>query len=649
MAEDLSSKPVNVQSDQQGSKEQPSAEDSFAKLFKSDSTPGPAAGEFTRLFGAPPISPPIEGSTTGAAGATHGFSKPATEPPNIASSETFPGSAEPAIPKAAELQSPAAIPGGATQGILKTEENSTTPEAPAPGAFTQLFSRLASPQVAPAETSQTTLDRSGPGAPVPAAKTATQTSIPEPGAFTQLFAKIAVPPSGPANAPPEAAGPVTKDPPGATSQSRHEHPQVPSSKALAELYSAPTLVFRASERDAILASVRAEPSPPAALDDTPAKIVKAEESPFKIPEPPKERTPAAAEVPAPQQAGSFTQLFSTSMKISAATDDGTATPVVAAPVPSDRQSAAHAPAPQAAATDDPAPGLLNELFRSPSSAPKDEFVPAAPAAEVAAKRKTEEEFARAVNFPLRDASAAPRRAPEPPAASGDFTQLFGRSFRPDALQPPAQTAGGKEAGEFTKFFNAPKAGLEAREPSSFTQAFGVEKPAPGTPFSASPIQQHEAPGTFPSFSTPETSPCPQSGGPTDLFSRPKSAEPPQSATPVSPGAFTQFMRGQAPPAIANQPYPQPPASEFPSLLPPISPANPMSGISQSPQMPPGIGSPFSMPAPPVQFSPPQVQFPPATSLPPIAPKKTNWIPIIIGANVFFVLVVILILVFVLRK
>jgi hypothetical protein len=47
--------------------------------------------------------------------------------------------------------------------------------------------------------------------------------------------------------------------------------------------------------------------------------------------------------------------------------------------------------------------------------------------------------------------------------------------------------------------------------------------------------------------------------------------------------------------------------------------------------------------------PPMPMPPPPKPQPPAAPAKTNWMPLIIGANVLFFLIVILVLIFALKK
>jgi hypothetical protein len=55
--------------------------------------------------------------------------------------------------------------------------------------------------------------------------------------------------------------------------------------------------------------------------------------------------------------------------------------------------------------------------------------------------------------------------------------------------------------------------------------------------------------------------------------------------------------------------------------------------------------------PAAQFPPMQVPYPPppAPTPQPAPAGKVNWVPLIIGANVLFVLIVILILIFALKK
>jgi hypothetical protein len=101
-----------------------------------------------------------------------------------------------------------------------------------------------------------------------------------------------------------------------------------------------------------------------------------------------------------------------------------------------------------------------------------------------------------------------------------------------------------------------------------------------------------------------------------------------------------------PPAAPPLPnYGQPPGMNAPGMWPVQPPMPHMQAPSlQYPQMQ------MQQPQMPhMQMPQPQMPQPPMAQLPSGAPPKTNWMPVIIAVNIFVVIVVLLILVFALRK
>ena len=284
----------------------------------------------------------------------------------------------------------------------------------------------------------------------------------------------------------------------------------------------------------------------------------------------------------------------------------------------------------------------------------------------------------------------------PKPLSGDFTQVFGTSPATPRLPMAAQEA--KDAGAFTKLFQTPSSRTETTEPQSsdalskqpvttaaepaagsFTAVFGrsagspdnrdnfgkpASNPPPGSGRPFSGLEEASGSGEQERTGWPSALPSKLSGGaPSDGATRifkpaTSPAAPPAPAIPAGPSAFTKVisqsqireaMRQAAPQAPGSPAPPAPPMPQFFSASPMPPAAGSTPNLAPHAMSIPGTPPQMQMPYP--QIPQPQMPQPPMPQSPaaPAAPAKVNWMPLIIGLNVFFLIVVLLIVIFALRK
>jgi len=555
----------------------------------------------------------------------------------------------------------------------------------APGEFTQLFGKP--PKPAPLEgigTNDLAVPVT-PAAPVIASEPAKPDSPSQPGSFTMIFgaSPLAAKPD------PTPSEPLCEPTPGFEKTSILE---VPVKKA-GQLTPPVTEARPASSFDSLF----------------PSQAAGAKVEPVEAPLP----KPIVAETvpvipPSPRKPSEFTMMFAdpTRPSISESAPKSFAEPVPPAATPA-------TPSPVFTKTEPKGdPGSFTQLFGTPSvGAQAPPPPPPAAANEVpGVKPASPEEFASIFNFPLRDSSVAPQQAPK--SAPGEFTAMFNSSPVIPSAPPPAPAAKDPGAftklfnaptpaaqapitqapSSFDKLFSP--APVKAKE-ESFTSVFGgganasntdakrTSYPPDSQSYPASSLEQTPRPeakqqpvATWPPASPSPTPTGTSSSGATQIFTRqadaPVPAPPPP---PTGPSAFTQVISGgmvrEATQRAAAQAPPPPQSPQFmppvgypamPPAAPPTMPAAPT--MPQAPGFQPNFGQPPAMnqpmwPAPPpmpqAQLPPvqyPPMQYPPMPQPPmaqPSAPAKTNWLPLIIGVNIFVLIVVILIVVFALRK
>src|SRR5437868_1936337 len=341
------------------------------------------------------------------------------------------------------------------------------------------------------------------------------------------------------------------------------------------------------------------------------------------------------------------------------------------------------------------PGIRNQQPASSAGAFTRMFAP-----ETAAKSQSPEPPTEITRVFERTAREATNSSPQTPRASG-FTEMFGSSGPSAPVQeakkaPLAPTPLAPTLSEFT--------------PTGFTELFKPQSPgtqsAPAAEAPLSPLSAQPATGRFTelfkgesiSREAPTPPPTPFSGtgtgGFTEFFRTPSSAPastPPAANAPAetAPGGFTQLFKGSAIPSKGSPVSPKP-AGELTqmisggSLAPQQPPAASPGAVSQAgatrlftagtdaPPMAgaapvaPQLGAPLMPPAvPPWQVQvpqhPPFVAQPPQPpnmgkalpTLPAVAPnqgsKILTYLPLIIGLNVLFLIAVLFILLFALKR
>ena len=294
---------------------------------------------------------------------------------------------------------------------------------------------------------------------------------------------------------------------------------------------------------------------------------------------------------------------------------------------------------------------FTELFKSPAAA-----APSTPAAQVPLSPLSAQSGTGRFTELFKNESTfvAPKPVSSPtPFSSGPsgFTGLFKSSSisaQPSATPPTTVPATESTSGGFTQLF---KGSLPSARPT----------PTPPKP-AGELTQMISGSGLSPSSANPGSTP---QAGATRLFSGESSA-PAMAPPPSGPSEYTRVVsprqlrelqqtapaaNNSAPPAATGQTPAMPGAPQMPAwptasapLMPTVAPA-PAPQFA-SPPMPQGV--------PPWQ--PPQVPnlaaaFPPAT--PPPVPKAESkiltYLPLIIGLNVLFLIAVLLILLFALKR
>lgn len=299
------------------------------------------------------------------------------------------------------------------------------------------------------------------------------------------------------------------------------------------------------------------------------------------------------------------------------------------------------------------------------------------------------EMASSAAEPTRQGKAAERASGQDAAShpSGAFTKLFGAPAQSSTEATPAMSSAppSQPAGEFTKLFSsvpqpAPAATAplpQAKAESAFTKPYSAAPVAPTPPhYPVAPAPEAKEAGAFTRlFNMP-----PPEAPPPQPVRDPLAALQPVEVAGKTPAATQIFVRpggsvGQDPPPVAAGPSaftkiiaspaaapPAPiPAAPAPAAAPPTPPPPGMAPFFAPPavavppvSVPPPQVAPMPMPwpMPPMQVAaaPPQPQIPPppqAQSPLPAAP--INWMPLIVGINVFLLLAIIVILIFALRK
>ncbi|PYY16853.1 MAG: hypothetical protein DMG60_13690 [Acidobacteria bacterium] len=370
------------------------------------------------------------------------------------------------------------------------------------------------------------------------------------------------------------------------------------------------------------------------------------------PEPPTEitrvfeRTAREATNSSPQtpRASGFTEMFGSS---------GPSAPVQEA------KKAPLAPTPLAPTLSEFKPAGFTELFK-----PQSPGTQSAPAAEA----------------PLSPLSAQP--------ATGRFTELFkGESISREAPTPPPTPFSGTGTGGFTEFFRTPSSAPASTPPAAnapaetapggFTQLFkGSAIPSKGSPVSPKPageLTQMISGGSLAPQQPPAASPGAVSqAGATRLFTAGTDA-PAMAPLPAGPSEYTRIVSPrqlkdlQQTTSVLNNAAQAsqtpggagvPPVPNWPNLAaPPMAGAAPVAPQLGAPLMPPA--------APPWQVQvpqhPPFVAQPPQPpnmgkalpTLPAVAPnqgsKILTYLPLIIGLNVLFLIAVLFILLFALKR
>ena len=204
----------------------------------------------------------------------------------------------------------------------------------------------------------------------------------------------------------------------------------------------------------------------------------------------------------------------------------------------------------------PEPGEFTRLFQSPPKAPINE--PAPPAKPSAAPGEFTRMFQTSTAKPVEQQPAAPPAAP-PAREPGEFTRLF-QSPAPPAKEPERPQPAPSQPGEFTRFFRG-----------------APPEPTPAAPFPpAAPFAASTSPPPAP---VPEPPPADKGGEFTRIFGRPGAepkapplAEvPPAVSAPVPPPRPTPPSPG---PSEYTQMIGRPRAAEIPTAAPPISTPQP---------------------------------------------------------------------------
>ena len=576
-----------------------------------------SAGEFTKLFGKPPQPAPLEGIGTTSSAAASIASAPVVEVP-------------PTSPAASKTDAPGSFTMIFGSNPLAPKVEAQPPEPPGEAAAN--FEPTVAYTPPPAQ------DTSGGSGPVAKAESSPRAGV----SFTSLFSSPAASPEAEAYTPPPPQ-PPSSEPAGFSSPA--EPPRGPSEFTM--MFGGPARPVAGATESA------ARPTTPAATPaNTPAAMFPKQEPKGTL--------------------GTFTQLFGNPAGSSAGVpaqplgegyapaEQPTTQPASQPATPEEFANIFNFPLRDSSSTPEPAhkavPGAFTSMFDSAPASP------ASPTPEPAAKDPGA--FTKLFNAPVPSAAQPSQDfnqmfTPPPVEARRDsFTGIFGEGAGTanNATSPMSYPPGSQ---------NYPSSGPEA-SPNS-----GVKQPMDGWPM-ATPSQP----------SSPTSTGAPSSGA-TQIFTRPGDAPAP-APPPSGPSAFTQVISGGLVREAAQRAAMQGGQPAGPSLTPPtgfpgVAPGTPMSPTPPvAPPLPnygqpPGMNAPGMWPVQPpmphmqapslqypqmqmqqpqmphMQMPQPQMPQPPMAQLPSGAPPKTNWMPVIIAVNIFVVIVVLLILVFALRK
>jgi hypothetical protein len=376
----------------------------------------------------------------------------------------------------------------------------------------------------------------------------------------------------------------------------------------------------------------------------------------------------------PQFSGAFTRMFGAN----SAPDVPAAAPIQTTGVFETSPPGQSNPVPRVEPTPrlEQRPSAFTEAFGSSRSS----SIPAATDAD----RTPSRDFFKATNPPD---PGTPRDFPPlaPEAKPGEFTNFFREPQPPvspsrsDGKSPsdiffrlnnpsspssdqPLPNASPSDAGEFTKFFRDQEPAAPTPPPpkiqGDFTRMISGSDPALRRP--SPPVGNANAPdgsGATTLFRPSDRIAAPTPSGPSD-YTRVVSGRQLQDLQQGFPnGTGSMALVGAPPGSAPSGPTPQPNAAwpniAAPNMAPPAIPA-PQPAVPANPYPAPH----WQAPAPP-QMQPPQVawQVPPTPNAPPVprppAPSGTSkimqYLPLLIGLNVLFLIALLLIVIFALKR
>jgi hypothetical protein len=271
----------------------------------------------------------------------------------------------------------------------------------------------------------------------------------------------------------------------------------------------------------------------------------------------------------------------------------------------------------------PAVGAFTEIFGAPAvPKPTEQAIAKVPTTEASAK-----DFEVAFTFSLKDKSSVPEKVTKP--ATSELATILNRGASV-SLGGPQE----KDTGAITRLFNSVPTPISEKPQSQPTNDF--DKLFSSTPEMSRSTSVSGTEAAVPSIlrevarkPTQFSLDAPPSGA-TQIFTRPSMSAVP-AAVPAGPSEFTQVISAAEVNAM---------------MLKPASTAAVMRPESLALQAPPVSYVPAS-PVPPVLSAPARLPIP---QIPAVAANpRPNWMPVIIGANVFLAIVMILILVFALKR
>jgi len=227
----------------------------------------------------------------------------------------------------------------------------------------------------------------------------------------------------------------------------------------------------------------------------------------------------------------------------------------------------------------------------------------------------------------------PALEPEPSAAAGSFTQMFGEV-------PAAKRSQESQLGAATL-------GTNPNVRPSFLESSGVQDAPPAPPRGVTPATPPEpffspasSPTFSPKFSSPPASPATNQtfmgrpGSTTDVFRIPGGDAPPVEQLPSGPSEFTVFLsRNQL-----NESFAAAGGAPAGSVPPPAPPPGPFQFAPPPAPAPPAVKFPPA-PAPPAA---------PAVAAPAAAPKLASFWPLIVVLTVLFAIGALMVMYFALK-